>query len=768
MFLVVFQKGSPLGKTKNPDFYLNSPLSDHARELYQQGNFLRAEQHYQHLAKEYLLSGDIPLAISSFNNAAGCLLATYSYKKAAETYLQARALAQKIHHSYLNQIIDANLALIYGLMGDHRKTIEIGEAILSQPDPDQLISGSLYLYLGNAYHQLHQPEKSHQFFIKAADRAEQSGDAISQAMALDHLGLSYLDRNQPDFAQPYIHEAFRIRKLRAQDDLFLSYRSMGKLESLLNQNEQAERSLSRAIDYLREHPGRTPLHDIYAERAKVREQLDDSRGASRDYRSAFNSFRSNRSDFYTTGELSATAETTHEKLRASFASFAYRQYAHTRDPSIAVESLIAIEESRFISLLRQRSELQAFGSSSGQGIEESAPQFQRTAARHGKESIENFTLNSHAISQLVLQRVQTVPTNEAVFSFYLSYPNSYVWVVTSESILLQKLPSKEIIQDHVIRFRNQIRENDPDVDLIAEKTYSILFQGLPDYVRTKKLWTIIPDDSLFDLPFAALQPGSTESSDSHARYLGQQYLLRKKTGILSISFPTARSSNPSFIGLGDAIYNLADTRLSARSTPTSKSTHLELPRLFNSGEEVRKSASVWGQSSTIHTGAAVTSKVLLQSKLEPSSILHIAAHLIPSQKDESRMLISLGYDIKTGRPQIIDDTHISSTYRDLNLVVLSGCHSGNGNKLPGVGLLGLTRSWLVSGATQVLATYWPIPDDTENFFVRFYTHYQHALRQNINHPADHALRLTQVEMVSSNDWRSAMQFWSSFFILSGS
>ena len=59
------------------------------------------------------------------------------------------------------------------------------------------------------------------------------------------------------------------------------------------------------------------------------------------------------------------------------------------------------------------------------------------------------------------------------------------------------------------------------------------------------------------------------------------------------------------------------------------------------------------------------------------------------------------------------------------LVVMNGCHSAQGETLPGAGLMGLTRAWIAAGARAVLATAWDIPDEAgKTMMVRFYQRFR--------------------------------------------
>ena len=56
-----------------------------------------------------------------------------------------------------------------------------------------------------------------------------------------------------------------------------------------------------------------------------------------------------------------------------------------------------------------------------------------------------------------------------------------------------------------------------------------------------------------------------------------------------------------------------------------------------------------------------------------------------------------------------------------DVVVLSGCATGDGSALRGEGVLGLTYGFLANGSHSVVATLWPIEDaSTARFMNEFY------------------------------------------------
>jgi CHAT domain-containing protein len=90
------------------------------------------------------------------------------------------------------------------------------------------------------------------------------------------------------------------------------------------------------------------------------------------------------------------------------------------------------------------------------------------------------------------------------------------------------------------------------------------------------------------------------------------------------------------------------------------------------------------------------------------------------------------------------------------VVVLSGCATGDGSTLRGEGVLGLTYGFLANGAGSVVASLWPVEDaTTARFMNEFYRAYRATGR------AAEALRTAQLRTRGNP---SAAFVWSSFVV----
>ncbi|MBV9268198.1 MAG: CHAT domain-containing protein, partial [Acidobacteriaceae bacterium] len=91
-----------------------------------------------------------------------------------------------------------------------------------------------------------------------------------------------------------------------------------------------------------------------------------------------------------------------------------------------------------------------------------------------------------------------------------------------------------------------------------------------------------------------------------------------------------------------------------------------------------------------------------------------------------------------------------------------------GEVLPSAGLIGLSRSWLLAGASAVIVSAWPTPDDSGQFFSDFYHHLQAQPGTSVSlaSRAAAALRQTESDMLHVAGYRSQPSFWAAYSLIS--
>jgi CHAT domain-containing protein len=190
----------------------------------------------------------------------------------------------------------------------------------------------------------------------------------------------------------------------------------------------------------------------------------------------------------------------------------------------------------------------------------------------------------------------------------------------------------------------------------------------------------------------------------------------------------------------------------------------ELNRLPGSGAEIRQISRVWGDS-TVLEGPGARRSAFLAAVAAPSAVIHLATHVLadPSHRDQAFVAFGLGED---SRPELLAASEVAFLRVPGSLVVMTGCSTGVGASAGSAGLLGLSRAWMVAGATGVVATGWPMEDRGGSLLAGFYRRLKSTGAAEALQPAE-ALQQVQVEMLHSGTWQSAPVHWAAYQLTGG-
>ncbi|HYO81779.1 MAG TPA: CHAT domain-containing protein, partial [Bryobacteraceae bacterium] len=376
-------------------------------------------------------------------------------------------------------------------------------------------------------------------------------------------------------------------------------------------------------------------------------------------------------------------------------------------------------------------------------------------ASFGFES--NTAENSHQINERTpaepaLRRLQgNLKEQEAFLSFHTGAEATYLWAVTRETFEVHKLPARKLLAGAVSEFRDAVRFRNRRARALGDRVRNLLLSGLSAPVQSRRHWILSLDGPLFELPFAAIPV--------QAGWLGQQHTLRLVPGSLTTHGPEVPASTQ-FAGWGDPLYNRADLRW--KQPPAA--VDVELERLPGSGRELRECSRAWTQDATplIRTGAEVRREDLLNSLKANPAVVHLAMHVVPHPRRADQLLIALGA-LPTGEAQFLSAAEVAAQRARVGLVTLSGCGSGNGQSVAGVGLFGLIRAWLTGGARAVVATHWPITDDSGFLLASMYRELATAERLTSASVAE-ALQTAQGSMIAAGGWKADPGYWSAFAV----
>lgn len=241
---------------------------------------------------------------------------------------------------------------------------------------------------------------------------------------------------------------------------------------------------------------------------------------------------------------------------------------------------------------------------------------------------------------------------------------------------------------------------------------------------------LVPDGPIHLVPFAALPDPS-----------GRPLLERRTISVVpSLSVWATLRDRPR--GADDRIAAFADPVTTPATTRALRGRAEPAP-LPGARREVARISDLFPGRARSWMGPTATEE--RTRSLGTARIFHFATHAFADTESplESALLLSPG--------GAHDDDGLLRAWEvverggfDGDLVVLSACESGLGRAVDGEGMIGLTRSFLLAGARGVVASLWPVDDDsTAELFSAFYR----GLREG--RPAGDALRRAQLALAAA-------------------
>jgi tetratricopeptide (TPR) repeat protein len=637
--------------------------------------------------------------------------------------------------------------------------------------------------------------EARQLFNQGIDAADHAADLSLYANGWNRLGEEYLKRGELALAEAPLLEAYRIRKLNRLA-LDVSYRSLGRLRLEQGDLTSAAALLDRAVDLSAQPRGWIPTWDIYHYRGRVRmaqgrlrDALEDLRIAvrlARDWR--WNAPRDEPSRMGTEGWL--------ELVHSALVEAGNRLYLETREPALIRETFEAAEENRASSLRAvlsrgrwadpsalppaywetlarlQRAEVQALRTKNARS--------QETVAGVRSELVRMELALGPAVAPLpsgLLERTrQALDEDSALLSFHLGDRISWLWALDREGLSLYALPARAEVEAQAQVAAKAIREDAAPGGAGPARLWRTLFGQLATRFQRKTRWLVALDrgSTLSDspgrftaggLPFEAPLAALEDSSRQPPAYLAERHVIETIPGAgywVEASSRTRQAPAPVFVGVGDPIYNTADPRLAPLPLGAGRASKpaLMLPRLVGSGAELDACAQNWRGERVLLKGAAASRGNLAEQLRRNPAVVHLATHVLESAERPSYGMIALSLTPRREN-ELLPPYEIAGWRTNAGLVVLSGCHSGEGATLPGTGLLGLTRAWLMAGARSVISSNWATPDESGALFGALY---RNLSGERDSSPAA-ALRSAQLEMIRSGGWRAKPSYWGAYFVV---
>ena len=282
-------------------------------------------------------------------------------------------------------------------------------------------------------------------------------------------------------------------------------------------------------------------------------------------------------------------------------------------------------------------------------------------------------------------------------------PEDRLWllITTGESMKAHKVDiGADALVKKVSAFRGAVVSRNPEVNKQGRELFDLLIKPAAEDLKNSKTLMLAPDGALRYLPFAALHNGE--------KYLVQRYTLANFTDMTKKHITDRPVADWNFAGFG----------VSKGGEGLSP-----LPAVPQELEGIRDEAI----SGTIRLDAEFTHKALQEALHKMPPVVHLASHFVFRRGNEQSSYLLTG----DGKLTLAE---IRGGYRfdDVDLVALSACETGvgggedqNGREVEGLGVL-VQRQ----GAKGVLASLWPVNDNSTGQFMRLFYGYRQQDKLN--------------------------------------
>ena len=760
-----------------------------ARTLFQNGFDWCARAGFPKVALRYQIA------------AASSQLLAGHFKEAAAEFLRAEQNAQTLQDIESLAAIRGNLASLYAHFHEFEAATHVAEAALSDLGSQKSYTRPyLVLLLATFYAGAGQNGRALPLFEEALNLAA-AYDTGLEIQAWDALGSFRLKAGDLRGAEHAFLQSFRTRLLVTRKDIPTSYAQLGEVYQAEGRTAEALRFSSLALE--NGPSAEIPAYLIWHLRGRARATARDLEGAFSDFGNALRFASAWRAEKLPADVLRTSSNVAVQEIYDSYLDTAARLYDRTGRAEYARASWEAEEGIRAASLretlgsawrdrinpeywnklamLREKL-LRRTGATAAQVLNdrELAPlqtellQMETRAGlsttRVESAEIRTGTTVFPKISESIPPTVslpfvqRKLDRSQALISFRFSEYGSYRWVVTQDSLALDRVPDAGAVFRVAADFQRAVQVGDLKAEDYGSELYRMLFGNLPRTVVGADSWLLALDGRLFNIPLSALVAGRT---NGRPVFLTEEHTLAIVPGAWAAG--PVKAGGDRFAAIADPIYNDADSRAAQERrgigsfwslmAATRGNQELEIARLPGSRREVESCVREFsGLPSLVLLGPDASNAGLRRILEFKPDVLHLSAHVVPVPGDSAMVLLTR---IRDGAYDSLAPRDITALHVPGSLVVMSGCASGKGTVLPGAGLLGLSRAWLAAGAIGVIGSHWPVPDDTGVFFRSFYRHLRTPGTPEEHRPAE-ALRRARIEMLRGGGPAARPSYWSAY------
>jgi CHAT domain-containing protein/lipopolysaccharide biosynthesis regulator YciM len=727
-------------------------LGDLGSDYKSLGNFDLALKHHREAFKigEEVKSANI--TTRALGNMANICKLLGNYSEALELYFRVLRLTEEIQNQRWRRLTLSNIGEVYFEQGDYNLALDYYQKAGEREGSNNI---------ANAYSKLGRYEEALQIHLANLKSAESRQNKRSQSISLFNIATLY--REQERYAQALEYYQKSLEAEQGDDKLSIAQTlvDIGDLQVINGNHKAALASVERALKLVAQSNERETTWRAQAVLGLAQHRLGDSLKARQAFEASIATVESIRADV--AGGEQAQQQFFEDKLspylgmvsllvsqNLPLEALGYAERAKARvlldvlshgradAPKAMAAQEIAREEElkrQLVTLNAQLSRESLLPMPDQKIVSELRAQLQIARLAHRDFEAKLFVAHPELrikrgeVQPLTLQEAnELLPDDKTVLlEFAAAEDKTFLFVLTKSAEAPQDTPDLKVFsipiktKDLGVRaqkFRQMLANPKQDLGFKQEAAalYDLLLKPAQARLQGKTSLVIVPDGTLWELPFQALLTNRNRFliEDAAISYAPSLTYLREMS----------RKRPPRQTATENALLAVGNPALAretvARAQLATRGEKLEPLPLAE--KEALTLAGLYGaKQSKVYVGAAALEE-RFKAEAGAYRVLHLATHGILDDRSPmySHLLLSQagGSEKEDG---LLEAWEIMNLDLKADLAVLSACETARGRVGAGEGVIGLSWALFVAGVPTTVVSQWKVLDvSTQELMVEFH------------------------------------------------
>ena len=601
--------------------------------------------------------------------------------------------------------IHKNLGLVYVQRQEHPQALASFRQATELDRQTGFERGLLYdyLFLGQTFQALAQPDSALAYLAKAETPAQTLNDRRAQTKTLYFKGLALIARGNKTLARAAFAEALAKAEVHKLDEM--QWRCLWKLGALARQSGD----LPPALDFYQR-----AITALERQSAKIKIE---------EYRSGF---IDDKSEIYEETvllllQMNRPAEAFAIAERAKSRSFADQLANANVDlpgSQNADRELLNRREHLLDRLSLVQGKINALQENAGNpesnrltiaALNDTLAQLQKeysdvlVALKAANPELADLV----SVEPLPLAELQTMlPDSTALVEYFFARDRLVSWVVDRrQARAVNTALDRQQLQENIAQLRRAITKR-ASTESFSRALYDQLLKPLEPLLASAKQLVIVPHGVLHYLPFPALQKADST-------YLIDHYALALAPSATVLGFCYRKADSQPRVPL-------QNFRILALGNPAVGNARFDLPF---AEKEIKSITQTFGAITSFERRQATTGALLTGAA--QANLIHLSCHGVYDERNPlfSALLLAPDSTNPTGR---LEAHKIFGLKLNASLVMLSACETGLARVTGGDEVIGLGRGFIFAGTPSLIASLWTVDDLATAITVKRFYRYLYA------------------------------------------